>query len=288
MGTPSGKRQLTLNLTKSRSNKSSRIWDLYHGVTPNSKCTQGSSKIKVHFVLAVKHNGCHKARLVTDGNLTRQQVEMVYSGVVSLRNLRIVMLLVEVNQLELWGADIGNAYLKTHTNQKLFIVGGPKFDYLEGHILVMGKALYGTRTAGGCWHDHLFDVLNKMGFIPCKAVPDVWMRPPEDNSCYLYIAVYVDDLVMPAKNPKKITDDLQFKHQIKIKGTGLLTHHLGCTYTRDPDGTLVADPTKYIKKVLESYEHTFGSKPRKARPPLEESDYPELDTSELCNDVQIM
>ena len=49
----------------------------------------------------------------------------------------------------------------------------------------------------------------------------------------------------------------------------------------------MADPTKYIKKILESCECTFGSKPRKAGPPVEESDCPELDTSELCNDEQI-
>ena len=37
MENPSGKRQLILNLTKSRSTKSSRIWDLHHGITPNSR-----------------------------------------------------------------------------------------------------------------------------------------------------------------------------------------------------------------------------------------------------------
>ena len=65
------------------------------------------------------------------------------------------------------------------------------------------------------------------------------------------------------------------------------SHHLGCTYKRDPDGTLVADPTNYIEKILETCECTFCSKPKKARPPLEESDHPELDTLELCNDEQI-
>ena len=111
----------------------------------------------------------------------------------------------------------------------------------------MDRALYGTRTAGACWHDHLFDVLKKKGFNPDA---DVWMRPAEDNSCYEHIAVYVDDLAISAKNPKKITDELKFK----LKGTGPLAHHLGCTYTRDPDGTLVVDPTKYIEKLLETYE----------------------------------
>ena len=113
------------------------------------------------------------------------------------------------------------------------------------------------------------------------------MRPAEDNSCYEYIAVYVDDLAISAKDPKKITNDLQSKHHFKLKGTGQLTHHLGCTYTRDPDGTIVADSTKYIEKILETYECTFGSKPKKVRPLLEESDHPELDTSDLCNDEQI-
>ena len=87
------------------------------------------------------------------------------------------MLLSEFNQLELWGMDIGNAYLEAQTKEKLFIIAGPEFDDLKGHILVMDKALYGTRAAGACWHDHLLDVLKKMGFTPSTADPDVCMRP---------------------------------------------------------------------------------------------------------------
>ena len=78
-------------------------------------------------------------------------------------------------------------------------------------------------------------------------------------------------------------NDLQFRHHFKLKGTRPLTNHLGCTYTIDPDDTLVADPTKY-NQILE-YECTVGSQHKMARPPLEEFDHPELDTSELCNDV---
>ena len=87
--------------------------------------------IKVHFVFAVKHDGCHKVRLVADGHLTRQAGETVYSGVVSLRSLRIVMLLSELNQLELRETDIGNAYLEAHTKEKLFSVARPEYDDLK-------------------------------------------------------------------------------------------------------------------------------------------------------------
>ena len=48
----------------------------------------------------------------------------------------------------------------------------------------------------------------------------------------------------------------------------------------------MADPTQYVENTLECYERAFGSKPKNMKPPLEESDIPELDTSELCNDVQ--
>ena len=60
------------------------------------------------------------------------------------------MLHSELNQLELWGTDIANAYLEAHTKGELIIVAGHEFDDLKGHILVMDKALYGTRTAGAC------------------------------------------------------------------------------------------------------------------------------------------
>ena len=115
----------------------------------------------------------------------------------------------------------------------------------------------------------------------------LYFRIVENHSCDEYIAVYVDDVAISAKDPKKITDDLQSKHHFKLRRAGPPTHHLRCAYTRDPDGTIVNDPTKCIKKILETYEYTFGSKAKKARPPHEESLYPELDTSELCNVKQI-
>ena len=54
---------------------------------------KGYHKIKVYLVFAVKFDGRHKARLVADCHLTLEPVENIYSGVVSLRNLRLVIFL---------------------------------------------------------------------------------------------------------------------------------------------------------------------------------------------------
>ena len=63
--------------------------------------------------------------MIADGHLTNEPVEDIYSGLVSLRSLRLTIFLAELNDLELWGADIGNAYLEALTSKKVFIVAGP-------------------------------------------------------------------------------------------------------------------------------------------------------------------
>ena len=95
---------------------------------------KGYHRIKVHLVFAVKFDGRHKSRLVADGHLTPEPIENIYSGVVSLRNLRLVIFLCKLNHLDLWGADIGNAYLEAFIDEKLYIVAGPEFQELEGYI----------------------------------------------------------------------------------------------------------------------------------------------------------
>ena len=163
---------------------------------------------------------------------------------------------------------------------------GPEFKELQGHLLIMIKALHGTRSGGARWHDRLFDILQELKFKPSKADPDVWMRPEPGGTCYGYIAVYVDDLAIAAKDPQTFCNELKKRYNLKLKGVGPLEYHLGCTYKKDPDGTLAADPRRYVNKILESYERMFKEKPRKSRPPLEGGDHPELDTPELCDEHQ--
>ena len=73
---------------------------------------KGYHKIKVHLVFTVKFDGKHNSRLVADGHLTPEPIENIYSGVVSLSNLRMVIFLGKLNNL-----DNGELTLEMHTSK---------------------------------------------------------------------------------------------------------------------------------------------------------------------------
>ena len=251
-----------------------------HGVTDTIPL--GYKKIRVHLVYDIKHDGCHHARMVADGHLTDVPVESVYSGVVTLRGLRMLLFIAEINGLETWATDISSAYLEAYTSEKVCIKAGPEFGDLEGHILIIVKALYGLRSSGAHWHDKLADSLRDEGFFPCRAEPDIWMC--KNGELYEYVAVYVDDLAFAMKDPKTFIQIFKSKHNYTIKSAGTLEFHLGADFFRDPDGILCMAPRKYIECLIQSYEHMFGSKPStNMYSPLEKGDHPELDDSEYLD-----
>ena len=220
------------------------------------------------------------------GHLTPDPIDSIYSGVISTRSLRLTIFLAKLNNMKVWATDIGNPYLEATTKEKLYIVAGPEFEELQGHILVIHKALYGLKSSGIRWSQKIHDIMIELNFTPCKADPCVWLR--ERKTKYEYIAIYVDNLLMASDDPQNIIHDLKNKFKLKIKGDGSLEYHLGCDYKMDKDGTLVAQPTKYINKIIDSFRKMFPNDNFiNSRSPLEKNDHPELDNSELCNEEQI-
>ena len=49
---------------------------------------------------------------------------------------------------------------------------------------------------------------------------DQGMRPEPGGTCYEYIAVYVDDLTIDAKDPRAFCNEHRKKYNLKLKGVG--------------------------------------------------------------------
>ena len=258
------------------------------GQFAESKIPKGYKKISVHTVFDVKHDGQHRARVVADGHLTDVPLESVYAGVVSLRGIRTCIFLAELNGMIPYATDISSAYLEAYTTERVCIRAGPEFGDLEGHLLIVIKALYGLRTSGKMFIELLADCLINLGFTRSRAEDSIFMKKSDDGKVYEYVATYCDDLCIISKNPDRILHELQSDPwNFKFKGTGPLNFHLGCGFNRDKDGTLCVDPGKYIKRMEEAYERLFGEKPRdKCRSPLPKGDHPELDHSEFLGEEE--
>ena len=105
--------------------------------------------IRVQTIFDVKVDGINKARLVVDGHLTAIPAESVYSGVVLLRGLHMRLFIGELDDMEPWATDIVNAYLEELTSEKVRIRAKSEFrPDLEGHLLIIYKALYGLQLSG--------------------------------------------------------------------------------------------------------------------------------------------
>jgi hypothetical protein len=125
-----------------------------------------------------------------------------------------------------------------------------------------------------------------MGFFPCKAEPDIWMRCVDDH--YEYITTYVDDHAISSKDPKAITDTLMNKYNFKLKGTGEIEYHLGMSFHRNNQNELCISPQQYIEKMVDNYKRLFGESPsHHSQSPLESNDHPEIDSSKFLGEDDI-
>ena len=95
-------------------------------------------------------------------------------------------------------------------------------------------------------------------------------------------------MCIAAQDPKEKINILKSKYNLKDKGDGPLTYHLGSDYFQDPDGTMVSQPKKYIEKLKETYVRPFDTEPSKGlKTPLEKNEHPELDTSEILEGQEV-
>ena len=172
-----------------------------------------------------------------------------------MRGLRTCLFIGELDGMEPWATDIGNAYLEALTSEKICIRAGPEFGDLEGHLLIIYKALYGLKTSGKAFGQLLQECLRDLGFVPSLAEGSIFMRKCPTADHYEYVATYVDNLAIIMKDPQSLIDQLMAApHNFKLKGSGPLNFHLRCGFSCDKDGKLYMDPGKYIKRMMEAYE----------------------------------
>ena len=87
----------------------------------------GWKQVTRHLVWDVKMDFTRKARWVLDGHKTPDLIGSTYAGVVSRESVHIALTYAALNDLDVFAADIRNAYLQAPSSQKDYIICGPEF-----------------------------------------------------------------------------------------------------------------------------------------------------------------
>ena len=185
----------------------------------------GFQQITGHIIFNVKlgEGFRRKARFVGDGHKTKTPTSVTYSSVVSRDSVRIILLIAALNNLDIQGADIENAYLTAPCRGKVWMKGGIEFGELAGEVLIIEKALYGLKSSGAAFQAFLAKTFDNMGFTSSVADPDIWMRPAvksDGEEYYEYIVCYVDDVLGLSMDAtalmKEIQKDFKFKLHLLV------------------------------------------------------------------------
>mmetsp|Transcript_7105 Transcript_7105/g.6739 ORF Transcript_7105/g.6739 Transcript_7105/m.6739 type:complete len:182 (+) Transcript_7105:825-1370(+) len=159
----------------------------------------GWHKATGHLCWDMKLNFERKARWVLDGHKTENLVGSTYAGVMSRESVRIAFTIAALNGVDACDADIRNAYLQAPSSRKDCVICGAEFGFEhEGKVALIHRALYGGKTTGKYFRNHLRSCMRHLDFVFYLADPDVWMRSAiksDGTEHYEYILLYTDDVI---------------------------------------------------------------------------------------------
>jgi hypothetical protein len=208
------------------------------------------------------------------------------------------LLIAALHDLDVKAADVQNAYLTAPTTEKVWTRCGIEFGPDAGKKALIVRALYGLKGSGASYRNHISNCMRHLGYEPCKADPDLWMKPrtrQEDGfEYYSYVLIYVDDILVVSHDAIRDLDRIDYYFKMKEGSIGDPDVYLGSkikkiTLPNSVEAWLMS-PTKYVAEAVKNVERylekEYGSKlPKRVSGPLPTDYRPEIDvTPELQGD----
>jgi hypothetical protein len=268
-------------------------------ILPNGeRVPVGYQQIPCMLIFNIKMDFTRKTRLVAGGHVTDTPSVLTYASVVTRESVRIALLIAALNDMSVLGADILNAYLNAPTTEKIWTVLGAEWGSDAGKHAIIVRALYGLKSSGAAWSNHLASYLRSLSFTSCLADPDVWIREAkrdDGKEFYEYLLVYTDDLLAIATNPQAILDDVNIYFHLKPESVGHPNIYLGSKVSKAKLTNGVEcwcnSSCQYVKEAIkntESYiqKHNGKMLKSKTKSPMETNYRPELDVTPVLNPIE--
>lgn len=253
----------------------------------------GFKPASCHLIFDVKMDFTRKARYVLDGHRTADPEDSTYAGVVSRESVQIALTYAALNDVSVCAADILNAYLQAPSLERYYIPQcGLEFGLENvGKRAKIVRALYGGKSSGRDFRNHLRSCMMHLKFESCKADPDVWLRKSikaDGSKYYEYALLYVDDLlVVSEKAEEVIRSEIGKYFELKEASIGMPDIYLGGKVSRveleNGARAYTFSSSQYVKAAVANVEQHLKQKglklPCRAVTPLKCGYRPEIDLS---------
>lgn len=199
-----------------------------------------------------------KARLVAKGFTQVEGVDYneIFSPVVKHVSIRLILSAVVNFDFELEQLDVKTAFLYGSLDEEIFmsqpecfVEGGD-----ESKVCLLKKSLYGLKQSPRQWNHRFDEFMKVQGFVQSENDQCVYYKGKELMDS-VYLLLYVDDMLIAAKDMKKIQqlkDSLS--QEFEMKDLGKATRILGMDIVRDREkGVLKLSQEKYLRQILRNF-----------------------------------
>ena len=183
--------------------------DTFETVSRFDKRVRGRRPTKSRWVYKIKiaRDGTierFKSRFVVCGYSQRHGVDYDRSFSATLRatSFRTLLSIAAGEQLRLMHFDVSNAFTQANMDDHEVFIEPPKgketYETVKGKVfsklLLLKRALYGTKQASRLWQNTLCEFLLSYGFERSTADPCVFRLSHDDNK--IILGIYVDDIII--------------------------------------------------------------------------------------------
>ena len=246
----------------------------------------GKQAIGCKWIFKIKHDSegevhRYKARLVAKGYTQKygEDYDATFAPVAKQSTFRTLLAVAAAKKMKVRHYDVKTAFLNGDITEDLYMTQpeGYVADGEEHLVCKLQGSLYGLKQSARAWNIKMNKLLLDNGFIRSKA--DQCLYSKFENSKWMYVLLYVDDLIIAHDDNEVIT---QFGHVINehfaVTDLGEISYYLGIQIEREADGSFLLNQSAKIEAILSK----FGMKDSKGASTPMDTAYPKLEGDYDC------
>ena len=218
----------------------------------------------------IKSKWVFKRKIGSDGSISRYKCRLVaqgfsqsfgvdyeetFSPVVRFETVRTLLSISASKNMEVHHMDVSSAFLNGDLSETIymkqpecFVVSGK-----EELVCKLNKSIYGLKQSPRCWNMSLDNFLKSLGYNKCESDPCLYSLVNESSE--IYVAVYVDDILISSKDCNKINElKNKLSNRYKMKDLGHLNYFLGVNVEQSVvNSKICLNQEVYVNALLLKY-----------------------------------